>query len=70
VDCDRDDVMGSSRKYWQYARECARWAAESQNKSEQDLLLQIAKAWTNVALVQDDVARQADSEAGKSRLHS
>ena len=62
--------MGSSREYWQYAKECARWAAETQNKSDQDLLLQIAKAWTNVALVEDDVARHADSEVGKSRLHS
>jgi hypothetical protein len=62
--------MGSSREYWQYAKECARWAAETQNKSDQDLLLQIAKAWTNVALVEDDVARQVASEPGKFHLHS
>jgi hypothetical protein len=62
--------MGSSREYRQYAEEGARWAAESKDKSEQDLLLQIAKAWTNVALVQDDVARQACLELHKPRLHS
>jgi hypothetical protein len=51
--------MGSSREYWQYARECARWAAESKAKEDQDVLLQMAKAWTNIALVEADVVKQA-----------
>ena len=46
--------MGSSREYWQYAKECARWAAEAKQRDEQELLLQIAKAWTNIALVETD----------------
>jgi hypothetical protein len=55
--------MGSSREYWEHARECARWAAEAKNKGDQDVLLEMAKAWTNIALVESDVARQYLSEA-------
>jgi hypothetical protein len=56
-------VMGSSREYWQYAKECARWAAEAKEGDEQKLLLEMAKAWTNVALVETDVAKQSALEA-------
>jgi hypothetical protein len=66
--------MGSSREYWQHARECARWAAEAEKKDEHDLYLEMAKAWTHIALVDADVvrqARQASSERiGKRTLHS
>jgi hypothetical protein len=56
-------VMGSSREYWQYARECARWAAEAKKRDEQDLYLEMAKAWTHIALVDADVIRQARQAA-------
>ena len=66
--------MGSSREYWQHAQECARWAAEAKKKDEHDLYLEMAKAWTHIALVDADVvrqARQASSERiGKRTLHS
>ncbi len=51
--------MGSSTEYWQYAKECARWATEAKQKDEQELLLEMAKAWTNIALVETDVAKQS-----------
>ena len=35
--------MGSSREYWQYARQCARWAAQSKNHEDQDLFVKMAK---------------------------
>jgi hypothetical protein len=54
--------MGSSREYWEHARECARWAAEAKTKQDQDILLEMAKAWTNIALVDCDIARQVSSE--------
>ncbi len=50
--------MGSSKEYWEHARECARWAAEAKTKEDQQVLLEMAKAWTNIALVESDVARQ------------
>jgi hypothetical protein len=46
--------MGSSREYWEHARECARWAAEARNKEDQDILFEMAKAW--IALVESDIA--------------
>jgi len=55
-------VMGSSREYWQYAKECARWATEAKERDEQKLLLEIAKAWTNIALVETDVAKRSALE--------
>ena len=36
--------MVSSREYWQYARECARWAAQSKDQEDQDLFINMAKA--------------------------
>jgi hypothetical protein len=54
--------MGSSREYWEHARECARWAAEAKTKEDQDILLGMAKAWTNIALVESDIARQVSFE--------
>jgi hypothetical protein len=63
--------MGSSREYWQYARDCARWATEAKNEDEQRLLLEMAKAWTNIALVESDVAGQSVAGRRTSRvLHS
>jgi hypothetical protein len=41
--------MGSSREYWQYAKECARWATDAKEREGQKLLLEMAKAWTNIA---------------------
>jgi hypothetical protein len=54
--------MGSSRRYFEYARECSRCAAEAEERSTQDLLFEMAKAWTNIALVESDVAKQAAVE--------
>jgi hypothetical protein len=54
--------MGSSRKYWQYARECARWAAQTKDEEKQDLFIEMAKAWTNIALVEGDVTKLARQE--------
>jgi hypothetical protein len=57
--------MGSSREYWLYAKECAKWAAETQNKEDKDLFMDMAKAWTNIAIVEADVTKIADRELPK-----
>lgn len=57
--------MGSSREYWLYAKECARWAAETRNKEDQDLFIDMAKAWTNIAIVEADVTKLAARELCK-----
>jgi hypothetical protein len=58
--------MGSSREYWQYARECARWAAQSKDQEDQDLFINMAKAWTNIALVEGDVRKLVPEESRAS----
>jgi len=60
--------MGSSREYWLYAKECAKWAAETKNKEDQDLFTDMAKAWTNIAIVEADVTKHADRELSKKAL--
>ncbi len=57
--------MGSSREYWLYAKECARWAAETKKQEDQDLFFDMAKAWTNIALVEGDVTKLAAQELPK-----
>ena len=54
--------MGSSKKYWQYARECARWAREMDKEEDQEILQRMANAWVHVALAKDDVMRQVKEE--------
>ena len=41
--------MGSSQKYWQYARECARWARETKQEDDRELFERMSKAWVKVA---------------------
>jgi hypothetical protein len=60
--------MGSSREYWLYAKECAKWAAETKNKEDQDLFTDMPKAWTNIAIVEADVTKLADRELSKKAL--
>ena len=57
--------MGSSREYWLYAKDCAKWAAETKNKDDQDLFSDMAKAWTNIASVEADVTKLAARELAK-----
>jgi hypothetical protein len=51
--------MGSSRRYWEHARECARWAEEAKNKEDQYVLREMAQAWAHIALVESNVARHS-----------
>jgi hypothetical protein len=56
---ERKCVMGSSQRYFEYAQECSRWAAEAEERSTQDLFFEMAKASTNIASMESDVAKQA-----------
>jgi hypothetical protein len=49
--------MASSEKYWQYARDYARWASETTERDEQETFERMAAAWIHVALVDEDVIR-------------
>jgi hypothetical protein len=66
---DLEIVMGSSQKYWQYARDCAKWAGQTKQEDDRDILERMSKAWVHLALVDEDVVRQTRYEP-KGRLHS
>ena len=51
--------MTTPSEYQSYAKECARWAAQAKNEDERIALLEMARAWTHVAWVEHDVARQS-----------
>ena len=59
---DREDFMGSSEKYWQWARDCERWARQADKPEDRELYEGMAKAWTGVALADEDVTKAADRE--------
>ena len=56
--------MTTPSEYQSYAKECARWAARAKSEGERIALLEMAKAWTHVALVEYDVTKHAGEHAG------
>lgn len=47
--------MGATREYWECARECARLAAETPDREAKNHLLDMAQAWTELALLEAGV---------------
>jgi hypothetical protein len=65
--------MSDLNEYRQYAQECVRWAAEARSQEDQETFLEMAKAWTRIALVEHDVAKQIvldGHRVGKPTLNS
>jgi hypothetical protein len=50
--------MGSSEKYWQYARDCAKWAKDADNKDDQEILQRMSRAWVHLARAESDVSHE------------
>jgi hypothetical protein len=66
-------TMSDLNEYRQYARECVRWATEAKDQEDQETFLEMAKAWTRVALAEHDVIIQSlldGDQSVKQRLHS
>jgi hypothetical protein len=61
--------MGSSEKYWRYARDCAKWAKDTDKEDDKQVLERMANAWAHVARAERDVALEASLEP-EGRLHS
>ena len=55
--------MTSPRDYKRYAQDCLRWAAQAEIQNDREQLLDMARAWTHVALAQQDVIRQSVSDS-------
>ena len=49
--------MAATKEYWDYARECAQWAVEAKDQLEKDHFLDMAKAWTELALLEAGVVK-------------
>ena len=45
-----------------------RWATETKDQAEQEMYADMAKAWTNIALVEADVLRLTRKENNYKRL--
>ena len=41
--------MRPPKKYWQYARGCARWARETKQDDDRELFERMSKAWVHIA---------------------
>jgi hypothetical protein len=61
--------MTNPLSYRLRALDCARRAREATDREEQQLLFQMAEAWSKLAAVEADVSRQADAEWGSPTLH-
>jgi len=64
--------MTIKAEYQEYAIECLKWAAGAKTEDERQAFLEMADAWTRVALVQSDVTMQfvADANVAKRQIHS
>jgi hypothetical protein len=51
-------TVTTSREYRQFARECAKWAAETKTDETQNAFLDLARDWTFAALALDRVEKQ------------
>jgi hypothetical protein len=54
--------MTTDNECWRLARDCACWAAETQDRSVRTIFLAMAKAWSRLGLQED-----FDSEFGKGQ---
>jgi hypothetical protein len=43
-------IISDLNEYREYAQECVRWAAEAKDQEDRETLLEMAKAWTRVAI--------------------
>ena len=50
--------MATTKEYWECARECARLAAETKDREAKNHLLDMAQAWTELALLEAGVVSQ------------
>ena len=64
--------MTIKAEYQEYAIEYLKWAAGAKTEDERQAFLEMADAWTRVALVQSDVTMQfvADANVAKRQIHS
>ena len=64
--------MATKAEYQYYSSQCLRCAAGAKTEEERQAFLEMADAWTRIALVQHDVSRQiaADANEAKQRPHS
>jgi hypothetical protein len=61
--------MADAVHYWRQALDCARRATETADEDERKLLFEMSEAWTNLAVVEADVSKQAEAEWALPTVH-
>ena len=61
--------MADAIHHWRQVLDCARRATKATDEEERDLLFEMLEAWTNLAVVEADVTKQAASELTVRTLH-
>jgi hypothetical protein len=56
--------MGATKEYWECARECAKLAAETKDREAKNHLLDMAQAWTELALLEAGIVWRNKSATG------
>jgi hypothetical protein len=59
--------MTTATEYQEYARECARWAAEAKTEDQREAFLQLAQHWMQAALV-PSVRNTKNTDVGNKAL--
>jgi hypothetical protein len=57
IDVFGERIMPSENEYREYAQECVQWAATAKTEKERQIFLEMANAWTRVALIHSNGAR-------------
>ena len=59
--------MMTANEYWKFARECTRWAYQTEDAEHRKAFLDMAKVWTQLALT---VAKPVAADDSERRLAS
>jgi hypothetical protein len=54
-------MRSEADKYYAYARECLKQAEHADSESKRDRLLELARVWTQAALLERSVVQQGNS---------
>jgi hypothetical protein len=61
--------MQSKTEYQRFASDCLKWAARSTTDKERNTFLEMADAWTRIALVDANVVSQSAADEIATRPH-
>ena len=60
--------MARAAEYWSYARECEHWATDVYDEQDRKVFLELAEAWTKLALKEQGAFRTKRSPSNHHGL--